>query len=88
MCPGGESLPSPKPGFWAPYDSVLNAHELYECTRETCSGGNAGACWTATNYSKCDASIQFSEGAVGILCGVCESEFTFNKIRNACVSCR
>ena len=81
--------PIPQEGYWTSYESVAHALKVYECTRGTCSGAaDDAACWTATNYSTCDASeIQCSRGATGVLCGACQPEFTFNKIQNACVTC-
>ena len=89
MCSGQEHMPVPMAGYWTSYTSIDLAHTVYPCTKGTCTGGDAAdrSCWTASNYSLCDADIQCSPGATGILCGVCLDEFTFNNIRNQCISC-
>ena len=90
VCPGGESMPIPREGYWTRYDSVAQAHRVFQCHKGTCTGSDNTnlACWTSTNYSKCDSStLQCDSGASGILCGSCASAFTYDTTREACVRC-
>ena len=86
----GTALAAPKRGYWLNTKPYFDDVELYRCPRATCSGSSPedSSCWTAENIAACSAdALLCTEGATGVLCGACESGYTFNAARSECVEC-
>ena len=74
ICPGGEAMPWPQPGFWVDRSALIYGAEVYPCPRDTCKGGANSSCWAIEAYNSssnlvCDANaLQCAEGSAGPMC--------------------